>query len=169
MPSKPKLIEKVCAYCNKPFLAEARKVRRGQGKYCCQRCANTALAPTRRRQNQTGEKNPNWRGGRTIHSKGYVYTYAPGHPRASNGYVFEHILTAEKKLGRYLEDGETCHHINGRRWDNRLKNIQVFATVGEHTKEHWARGDYGRDGNMAHLGDGEIGKCKGLRGDITCP
>lgn len=138
MPSKPKMIEKVCAYCGKPFLAEARKVRRGQGKYCCQKCANTALAPTRRRQNQTGDKNPNWRGGRTIHAKGYIYRYAPDHPRASNGYVFEHILIAEEKLGRHLRPGETCHHNNHKRDDNRPENIQVFESNGAHTKHHAA-------------------------------
>jgi hypothetical protein len=35
------------------------------------------------------------------------------HPRASSGYVFEHILVAEEILGRYLVDGETVYHING--------------------------------------------------------
>ena len=50
-----------------------------------------------------GEKHPQWNGGRTIHTGGYVMIQAPGHPRANDhGYVFEHILIAEKALGRFI-------------------------------------------------------------------
>ena len=43
-------------------------------------------------------------------TNGYVLLYLPDHPRAmSNGCVYEHIVQAEKKLGRFLSDKEVVH------------------------------------------------------------
>jgi HNH endonuclease len=53
----------------------------------------------------------------------------PGHPRAKTGsYVFEHILVAEDLLGRHLYPGETVHHRNGVRDDNRPENLELWTT-----------------------------------------
>ena len=49
---------------------------------------------------------------------------APGHPRAASGpCVFEHILVAEGLLDSYLLEGETVHHRNGVRDDNRPEDL----------------------------------------------
>ena len=46
-----------------------------------------------------------------IHPAGYKMLWLPGHPRASDGYVFEHILVAESKYGRPItRDEEVSPH-----------------------------------------------------------
>jgi hypothetical protein len=67
-----------------------------------------------------------WKGGRVL-AGGYVRVYAPEHPRAQNGrYVLEHRLVMEKHLGRLLGPGETVHHKNGIKTDNRLENLELW-------------------------------------------
>jgi HNH endonuclease len=79
-------------------------------------------------RSEAGEANSNWKGGRTRHKAGYVMVRIPGHPRAGRSpYVFEHILVAEQVLGRYLVDGESVHHINGIRDDNRPENLELWT------------------------------------------
>ena len=65
---------------------------------------------------------------------GYVRVYCPMHPHANTwGYVYEHRLIVEGLLGRYLDNKEHVHHKNGKRWDNRLENLQVLSS-SEHSK-----------------------------------
>lgn len=73
-----------------------------------------------------------------IYHRGYPVVYMPDHHRArSNGYVREHILIAEKLLGRCLAEGEVIHHINGDKTDNRAENLMVFRNHGDHMRFHW--------------------------------
>jgi hypothetical protein len=82
------------------------------------------------------ENNPNWTGGRIIHSSGYIHVLKHEHPYADvNGYVKEHRLVVEKHLGRYLEEYEEVHHINGNKTDNRIENLELM-TDSEHTTLH---------------------------------
>jgi len=84
----------------------------------------------------TAENNPRWNNGRCI-SQGYVLIRRPGHPHADNrGYVREHVLVAERTLGRPLATNEVAHHINGIRDDNRPENIQVMTRGAHHSHHH---------------------------------
>ena len=72
-------------------------------------------------------KDRRWKGGRVRHSAGYVWIWAPTHPRArTTPYVFEHILVMEELLGRPLAPNERVHHRNGRRDDNRPENLELW-------------------------------------------
>jgi hypothetical protein len=52
----------------------------------------------------------NWKGGKAHSGNGYAWIWKPAHPKASNGYVGEHILIAEVALGKHLPDGAVVHH-----------------------------------------------------------
>jgi DNA-binding CsgD family transcriptional regulator len=82
---------------------------------------------------QSGKNNPSWKGGRMIDKDGYVLIHQPEHPYASrHGYVREHRLVVEKRMGRFLSSKEVVHHKNGERQDNRSCNLELFESNGHH-------------------------------------
>jgi hypothetical protein len=86
----------------------------------------------------TGENSPSWKGGYSF-VNGYRCVRNQEHPRAHpNGYVYEHIIVAETKLGRPLAKGEVVHHIDMDKANNHPDNLQVFASQSEHARHHRA-------------------------------
>ena len=81
------------------------------------------------------EKNHFWKGGRVVDKGGYILIKNNQHPFCSAcGYVREHRLVMENHLKRYLTPKEVVHHINGVRDDNRVENLILFQTNGQHLK-----------------------------------
>lgn len=74
--------------------------------------------------------------GKCKHSDGYIWQRCEDHPRAHNGYVLEHVLVAEQKLGRFLLPEEEVHHENEIKSDNRPENLTVFPNTKAHQQHH---------------------------------
>lgn len=84
---------------------------------------------------QKGELHPCWKGGRYIDKFGYVVVWVESHPKAYKHTIREHILVMEKHIGRYLNDDEEVHHINGNKQDNRIENLKLVTKI-EHSIIH---------------------------------
>jgi hypothetical protein len=86
---------------------------------------------------QKGKRNGNWKGGREVNHDGYIKVCCPGHLyRDARGYVFEHRLVMEKKLGRYLTEKEVVHHKDYDRKNNRIENLVLFPSQKAHIAWH---------------------------------
>lgn len=90
------------------------------------RCKHCAL------KDRNGTHNHNWKGGRYRTVDGYVKIHCPDHPSADKwGYILEHRLILEQKLGRPLKREEVGHHLNGIKDDNRPENLLTMR-AGAH-------------------------------------
>lgn len=107
-------MEHVCKFCGAPFRARRSRI------YCSRACSDL-----------------DGRRERSVDAKGYVRLRMPEHHKANSwGFVWEHVVVAEQKIGRPLKDGEEVHHRNLNPSDNGPDNLQVFASHAEHQAEH---------------------------------
>lgn len=103
------VIDKVCLTCPERATVRVSSVkatlrRNGRIEGRCEMCAKP---------------------GRYTSTSGYIQIWMPSHPNAVNGYVPEHRLVMERRLGRYLNKTETVHHIDGNRLNNEIDNLQL--------------------------------------------
>lgn len=112
-----------CPVCGVSF--PTKKVR--PAKRCSWTCSNRANAETNG-EKRTGSLSHLWKGGRHKTDGGYIRVHCVNHPARLNNTVLEHRLVMEKHIGRYLTEDETVHHKNGIKDDNRLENLELWAS-----------------------------------------
>ena len=121
-----------CIQCGKNFYIFPYRMK--TNKWCSRKCYVdfTKIRP------EISEKNHfNWQGGRCIDPRGYIKIYNPSHFYCDEyKYVYEHRLTVEKYIRRYLKPKEMIHHINKKKGDNRLKNLMCFKSNSAHQRFH---------------------------------
>lgn len=95
------------------------------------RCGHVKGQPIRfiSGHNSRWSNNPNWNGGRRI-CNGYVQVMVNGI------YIAEHILLAERALGRKLPPGAQVHHVNEIQNDNKPGNLVLCEDQAYHRLLH---------------------------------
>jgi len=117
--SKKRLI---CDCCKKEFYAYLSH-RTFKNKYCSRTCmGKIQLHPVRKD---------------FVLRTGYKYIKKWGHPNCGKqGYVAEHRLIMEEKIGRFLKKEETIHHKDGNKLNNDIENLELCYSRGTHTSNY---------------------------------
>jgi hypothetical protein len=168
-PSHGRLIERHCGFCGVTMLLTLQKKgKKFCGKPCYHEHQKTVKGENspnfgKRRTDEfkarmsilvkskqgsyqgknTGKHHPQWRGGKTIATGGYVLihiselsdTEREWFSNQKNDYVAEHRVVVSRRLGRQLKRSEHIHHINGIKGDNRDENLMLFDS-SRHMREH---------------------------------
>ena len=87
-------------------------------------------------KNKFGSEANRWKGGMRLDKDGYVLVMNPGHPRSNKGYVREHILIAERALGKPLPSGSMVHHSNKQKEVNENSNLTICQDNDYHQLIH---------------------------------
>jgi len=143
----------VCPLCNKERWLELRHGKPNDG--LCKSCG------------KKGDKAYQWRGGRH-YDQGYVLVWLS--PKdfffsmaGKKWTVPEHRLIMARHLGRCLHPWEIVHHKNGIRDDNRIENLELSVSLGEHIANH-SKGY--KDGYHKGLIDGHNKQIQLLKAEI---
>lgn len=80
---------------------------------------------------RAGKHHPAWKTGKSLDPSGYVMVRLGGSRRKT-----EHILVAERAMGKSLPKGAQVHHVNGVRSDNRNANLVVCQDQAYHALLH---------------------------------
>lgn len=114
-----------CVQCGKPMPIQRRPggtINR-QKKLCSTLCRSQYQSERTPKRFQADATTGTYR------KHGYVWISVPAylHPSGKRTLVHQHRHIMEKMLGRPLQKGETVHHLNGQRADNRPENLELWS------------------------------------------
>ena len=154
----PAHFNRKCEICGSDFF------KKKTSKYCSQICVKKAIAHQKwleyRKENKIDlsipkkYKAPNGSGHREPH--GYIYINKVDHPNAQKrGRIYEHTFVMSEHLGRSLRKGESVHHKNGIRDDNRIENLELWSTsqpAGQRVEDKiaWAK-EFLKEYGITHI------------------
>ncbi len=127
----PEHFNKKCECCGIEYFSKKWKQ-----KFCSKKCYRKILNHKKfleyRKENDIDlsipkkYKAPNGMGHKEPH--GYIYINKVDHPNAQKrGRIYEHTFVMSRHLGRPLKKGESVHHKNGIRDDNRIENLELWS------------------------------------------
>ncbi len=123
----PKLITLICEVCDKPFIQK----RLTNTSYCSFGCKKLGVFRKFKGLIVKGPRKHVWGSGH-ITKTGYRIISKPNHPNSvkgkRSGQIMEHVFVISEQLGRPLRRGETVHHKNGIRHDNRIENLELWSS-----------------------------------------
>ena len=120
----------ICDCCGATIYRNDYRLSKHKHNFCNKSCHNIWTSKNSILTNANA-----WKGGRFVTLYGYILIYMPSHPKCTNrGYISEHRLVMEQKIGRYLTKDDIVHHLNGVRDDNRPENLDICnKSTHEHT------------------------------------
>ena len=150
-------VKRICLFCGKELEIRPCDIKKGLGKYCNKKCFGKSEKGKKftieHRKNMSenhrtkhGFKSGHYKGGKYKNSQGYIMILIPTHPQANNqGYVREHRIILEKKIGRYLHRWEISHHKNRIKNDNKPENLRLKTLKGENSNAFLHSKERGRN------------------------
>ena len=109
-----------CETCSEDYLFFGSRNKAAGRRFCSRECVKIG---------SRGNLSPVWKGGTTrVH--GYSVLTINGQRLLGHRHVMEQMLS------RKLRPGETVHHKNGRRDDNRPENLELCASQARHNNHH---------------------------------
>ena len=133
---------KRCKKCSDIFTKKKQKEYRENNKEICYK--RRILSESKKKQKYLDKRREYYRikhgiplddpfrkrkdGEGNIDAQGYKTITKRGHPNQmdSKGRIREHIYVMVEHLGRPLIKGESIHHKNGDRLDNRIENLELW-------------------------------------------
>ena len=138
----------VCEQCGQGFFRRGKPSRYSPKRFCSSRCWYV---------HNIGPNNPLYKGGipfKNVH--GYMEVYVRRED-GTNGKTLEHILVAERAIGKRLPENAVLHHVNGDRVDNKHSNLVICENQSYHKLLHL------REKRLRLFGRTDVKQCRVCR------